>query len=57
MNAAIGNTVRFSSLALEEVLPMASTLPAHFLGTEPAGKIVADWDPVTSCLSVKEIFD
>lgn len=57
MNAAVGNTARFSGLPLEEVLPMASALPAHFLGTEPAGRIVADWDPVKSCFSIKDVFD
>lgn len=57
MNAAIGNTVRFTGLPLNEVLPMASTVPAGCLDTLPAGRIVADWDAVQCCLSVEEVFD
>ncbi|HKA19821.1 MAG TPA: amidohydrolase family protein [Blastocatellia bacterium] len=41
---AIANTVRFTGLSLSEVLPMASTLPARYLGAEPVGHIVAEWD-------------
>jgi N-acetylglucosamine-6-phosphate deacetylase len=44
LDKAIGNTVRFSGLALDEVIPMASTTPAAFLGTSPVGRVDADWD-------------
>jgi N-acetylglucosamine-6-phosphate deacetylase len=45
LDVAIGNTVRFTGLPLEEVVPMASTRPAGYLGVPTAGKIAAEWDP------------
>jgi N-acetylglucosamine-6-phosphate deacetylase len=41
---AIGHTVRFTGLPLAEVLPMASTIPAEYLGIATSGIIAADWD-------------
>jgi N-acetylglucosamine-6-phosphate deacetylase len=45
MDAAVANAARFSGLALEEVLPLATTQPAHYLGIEPAGQVAAEWTP------------
>ena len=45
MSEAVANTVRFTGLAMHDVLPMASTLPAGYLGIEVAGHVTADWDP------------
>jgi N-acetylglucosamine-6-phosphate deacetylase len=45
LDAAIGNTVRFTGLPLEEVVAMASSRPAEYLGLAPAGRITAEWDP------------
>ncbi len=56
MNAAVGNTVRFTGLPLSEVLPMASTLPARCMGKEPVGRVVGDWNPVKCCLLIKDVF-
>jgi N-acetylglucosamine-6-phosphate deacetylase len=42
MDRAVANTVRFTGLSLEEVLPMASTIPAAYLGLEPAGRVTVD---------------
>jgi len=53
--AAIGNTVRFTGLPLEDVVEMASRRPAEYLGIRTAGRILADWDPGTSTLSVLEV--
>jgi len=50
MNTAVGNTVRFTGLSIEEVLPMASTLPARYMGTEPAGRVSAEWDQESAAL-------
>jgi N-acetylglucosamine-6-phosphate deacetylase len=45
MDRAIANTVRFTGLSIEDVVPMASTQPAGYLGMTAAGTVVADWDP------------
>jgi N-acetylglucosamine-6-phosphate deacetylase len=50
--AAIGLTVRFTGLALEEVLPMASSRPAEYAGLRPAGTVTAEWDEDASALRV-----
>jgi N-acetylglucosamine-6-phosphate deacetylase len=39
MDRAVANTIRFTGLPLEDVLPMASTIPAAFIGIEPAGEL------------------
>ena len=52
MNDAVANIVRFTGLQLAEVLPMASVLPARFMGAEPIGRVSAEWDPQRCCLSV-----
>jgi N-acetylglucosamine-6-phosphate deacetylase len=44
MDRAIGLTVRFTGLPLDEVLKMATTTPAAFVGIEPAGSIEVEWD-------------
>jgi N-acetylglucosamine-6-phosphate deacetylase len=54
MNDAVANTVRFTGLSLDEVLPLATTRPAHYLGLEPAGRVVAEWDAESFRLSVIE---
>ena len=41
---AIANTVRWTGLPLDDVIPMASTIPAAYLGTTTAGTVLADWD-------------
>jgi N-acetylglucosamine-6-phosphate deacetylase len=45
LDRAIANTVRFTGLPIEMVIPMASTIPASYLGVITAGTVVADWDP------------
>jgi len=44
MPHAISNTARFTGLPIEEVLPMASNIPAAFIGIETAGTVTMDWD-------------
>ena len=55
MNAAVANTVRFTGLSLDDVLPMASTQPAHYVGTEPAGHVTAEWDAESFRLWVDQV--
>jgi N-acetylglucosamine-6-phosphate deacetylase len=45
MDRAVANAVRFTGLPIDRVLPMASTIPAAYLGLPAAGPIKADWDP------------
>jgi len=52
---AIGNVVRFAGLALDEVLPMASSRPAEYLGIQPAGTVTAEWDAGAATLKVLEV--
>jgi N-acetylglucosamine-6-phosphate deacetylase len=55
MDAAVANTAKFTGLALEEVLPLATTQPAKFLGLEPVGKVAAEWDAANHRLTVREV--
>ncbi len=49
---AVANTVRFTGLPLEEVLPLATTQPAALLGLCIAGRITADWDAPSGVLQI-----
>lgn len=44
MDRAVENTLRFTGLPLEDVVPMATTIPAGYLGIATAGTITAEWD-------------
>jgi N-acetylglucosamine-6-phosphate deacetylase len=55
MSDAVANTVRFTGLALEDVLPMASTVPATYLGIDLAGQVTAEWDPGRFTLQVTNV--
>ena len=55
MPAAVFNTVRFTGLPIGEVLPMASTLPARYLGVEPAGRVSAEWDEENAALVIDDV--
>ncbi len=44
LDRAIANTARFTGLSIDAVIPMASTIPASYLGTTTAGTVTADWD-------------
>jgi N-acetylglucosamine-6-phosphate deacetylase len=57
LDRAVANTVRFTGLSLEEILPMASTQPAAYLGLTPLGRVVADWDPAECRLNSLKVFD
>ena len=55
MHQAVANTVRFTGLPLAEVLQMASTLPAQYLGLVPRGRGTAEWDAANSVLTVVQV--
>jgi N-acetylglucosamine-6-phosphate deacetylase len=57
MDRAIGNTVRFTGLPIDRIVPMASTIPAAFIGVSTRGTVTADWDPVESRLDVTNVSD
>src|SRR6266542_3370808 len=44
MDRAVANTVRFTGLSLDEVLPMATTTPARLIDIAPAGVVRAQWN-------------
>ena len=45
LDRAIANTVRFTGLSIDAVIPMASTIPAAYLGMTTVGTVTAEWDP------------
>lgn len=55
MNAAVGNTVRFTGLPLSDILLMASATPAHYLGLEPVGCVSGEWQQEDFSLSVHAV--
>lgn len=55
MPGAIANTVRFTGLPIGTVIPMASTMPAGFLGTTTAGTVAADWDAEAGELTILSV--
>ena len=52
MDRAIANTVRATGLSIDEVIPMASTIPASLLGMTTAGTLTADWDATAGELRI-----
>lgn len=57
MPEAVANTVRFTGLPVEDVLPMASTIPAHYTGITLGDRVSAEWDPGRFTLDVLEVAD
>ena len=55
LDVAIGNAVRFTGLTLDEVVPMASTRPADFVGVAAAGRVTAEWDATACTLHVVRV--
>jgi N-acetylglucosamine-6-phosphate deacetylase len=55
LDRAIANTVRFTGLPLDAVVPMASTIPASYLGTTTDGTVAADWDQETGSLQIRRV--
>lgn len=57
LDQAVANTVKFTGLPLAEVLPMASTQPAEYMGMATAGRVVAEWDAGLSSLRIVQTLD
>jgi N-acetylglucosamine-6-phosphate deacetylase len=57
MDRAIANTVRYTGLPIDTVIPMASTIPADYLGVAVAGTVHADWDAEAHRLRVVRVTD
>lgn len=55
LDRAIANTVSFTGLPIDEVVAMASTIPAAYLGTVTAGTVTADWDADAGELRVRSV--
>lgn len=55
MDCAVANTVKFTGLAITDILPLASTQPAAYLGSAPSGTVIADWDEAHYALTVKTV--
>ena len=57
LDRAIANMVRFTGLSIEDVTPMASTIPASCLGMTTAGRAIGEWDPERGELHVGRVMD
>jgi N-acetylglucosamine-6-phosphate deacetylase len=55
LDRAIANTVRVTGLSIDEVIPMASTIPARYLGMATAGTVTADWDANAGDLRIRDL--
>jgi N-acetylglucosamine-6-phosphate deacetylase len=57
LDSCVSNAARFTGLPLEQILPMASTRPAKYLGLQTAGRVTADWNAADCRLSNLKVFD
>ncbi|HEX6210705.1 MAG TPA: N-acetylglucosamine-6-phosphate deacetylase, partial [Methylomirabilota bacterium] len=53
LDRAVANTVRFTGLPIEDVLAMASTQPAKYLGVPPRETITVEWDASAHRLTIR----
>ena len=44
LDRAVANTVKFTGLPIKEILPLASSQPAKYLGVQTGGWVTADWN-------------
>jgi N-acetylglucosamine-6-phosphate deacetylase len=51
LDECVANAVRYTGLSIDEVVPMASTQPAKYLGLPTAGRVTADWNAAEYRLS------
>jgi len=57
LDRAVANAAKFTGLPLEEILPMASSQPAKYLGVQVSGRVTADWDAAGCRLSNLKVFE
>ena len=55
LNRAIANTARFTGLSIDAVIPMASAIPASYMGMTTAGTVTADWDAEAGELRIRSV--
>jgi N-acetylglucosamine-6-phosphate deacetylase len=55
LDRAIANTVRFTGLSIDAVVPMASTIPARYIGMATVGTVTADWDATACVLRICDV--
>ena len=55
LDRAIANTVRFTGWPVTDVIPMASSGPARYLGTATRGTVRADWDAAAGSLQIRSV--
>jgi N-acetylglucosamine-6-phosphate deacetylase len=52
LDRAIANTVRWTGLSIDTVIPMASTMPAAFMDSTTIGTVTAEWHEETGELMI-----
>ena len=57
LDVAIGNTVRFTGVTLDEVVPMATTTAASSVGLATSGRVIGEWDAAACILRVVRVTD
>jgi N-acetylglucosamine-6-phosphate deacetylase len=55
MDRAIALAAHFTGLPLEQVIPMASTIPAAYMAMPTAGTVVADWEESSHDLHIQSV--
>jgi len=55
LDRAIANTVRFTGLSVDAVIPMASTIPASSIGMTTSGMVTAEWDAEAAALRIHRV--
>jgi N-acetylglucosamine-6-phosphate deacetylase len=57
LDRAIAHAAACTGLPVQEVIPMASTIPAAYIGRATAGTVTAEWDPDRGDLRVLHVDD
>ena len=57
MTEAVANTVKFTGMTLDEVTPLASSVPAAYMNVPLAGTVTASWQADACALEVIEVTD
>jgi N-acetylglucosamine-6-phosphate deacetylase len=55
LDRAIGNTARFTGLPLTDVIAMATTTPARYMGIQTSGTVHGTWDAATHRFTVTRV--
>jgi N-acetylglucosamine-6-phosphate deacetylase len=55
MDQAVMNAVKFTGLTLPEIIPLATSQPAAYLGDHAVGRVTADWDAARCQLTILKV--